>query len=198
MYSRSSSCPVSSALRRTPENAKSRSMLTSGFTGPLPARRLSFRPTALDRDRSEGSCVRRVRQTSLVGRPFLFTSPAPLSPFPPQRGRFRTGGRLRWGYASSDGHLSSCPRTITVTDAGVVRSGEPVGLNPNIRIYRYSKHQYFDAHCTLATWPALVPFCPPRRGKQRSIRACVHRTDDPAMKMTIPTWSSCRWNLRAL
>lgn len=27
------------------------------------------------------------------------------------------------------------------------RGGEVVGLNPNIRIYRYSKGQYFDAHC---------------------------------------------------
>ncbi|KAK4080499.1 hypothetical protein Trihar35433_1604 [Trichoderma harzianum] len=26
------------------------------------------------------------------------------------------------------------------------RGGEPVGLNPNIRIYRYSKGQYFDCH----------------------------------------------------
>ncbi|OLN96494.1 hypothetical protein CCHL11_00576, partial [Colletotrichum chlorophyti] len=25
--------------------------------------------------------------------------------------------------------------------------GEVVGLNPNIRIYRYTKGQYFDAHC---------------------------------------------------
>lgn len=27
------------------------------------------------------------------------------------------------------------------------RGGEVVGLNPNIRIYRYTKGQYFDAHC---------------------------------------------------
>jgi hypothetical protein len=28
--------------------------------------------------------------------------------------------------------------------------GEVVGLNPNIRIYRYSKGQFFDQHCTLS------------------------------------------------
>ncbi|KAF6520935.1 hypothetical protein HZS61_015193 [Fusarium oxysporum f. sp. conglutinans] len=26
------------------------------------------------------------------------------------------------------------------------RGGEPVGLNPNIRVYRYSKGQFFDCH----------------------------------------------------
>jgi len=25
--------------------------------------------------------------------------------------------------------------------------GEVLGLNPNIRIYRYSKGQFFDQHC---------------------------------------------------
>lgn len=29
----------------------------------------------------------------------------------------------------------------------VDRGGEVVGLSPNIRIYRYSKGQYFDCHC---------------------------------------------------
>jgi hypothetical protein len=27
------------------------------------------------------------------------------------------------------------------------RGGEVVGLNPSIRIYRYSKGQFFDCHC---------------------------------------------------
>ncbi|PNY26247.1 Uncharacterized protein TCAP_03812 [Tolypocladium capitatum] len=34
----------------------------------------------------------------------------------------------------------------TETDAVDARGGEPVGLNPNIRVYRYSKGQYFDCH----------------------------------------------------
>lgn len=29
------------------------------------------------------------------------------------------------------------------------RGGEVVGLNPNIRIYRYTKGQFFDVHCKL-------------------------------------------------
>lgn len=29
----------------------------------------------------------------------------------------------------------------------VYRGGEPVGLSPNIRVYRYSKGQFFDCHC---------------------------------------------------
>lgn len=29
--------------------------------------------------------------------------------------------------------------------------GEVIGLNPNIRIYRYSKGQFFDQHCTTSS-----------------------------------------------
>lgn len=31
--------------------------------------------------------------------------------------------------------------------------GEVVGLNPNIRIYRYSKGQFFDQHCKCSSCP---------------------------------------------
>lgn len=31
------------------------------------------------------------------------------------------------------------------------RGGNVVGLSPNIRIYRYSPSQFFDAHCTLSS-----------------------------------------------
>lgn len=34
-----------------------------------------------------------------------------------------------------------------------LRGGDVVGLNSNIRIYRYSKGQYFDAHCK---WTIVV------------------------------------------
>lgn len=33
--------------------------------------------------------------------------------------------------------------------------GEVLGLNPNIRIYRYSKGQFFDQHCTFSVLPIL-------------------------------------------
>lgn len=42
------------------------------------------------------------------------------------------------------------------------RGGEVIGLNPNIRVYRYTKGQFFDAHCkcdlSLAgTWGSPLP-----------------------------------------
>jgi hypothetical protein len=36
---------------------------------------------------------------------------------------------------------------------GHFRGGEVVGLNPNIRIYRYRPGQFFDAHCKLQHRP---------------------------------------------
>lgn len=33
--------------------------------------------------------------------------------------------------------------------------GEVVGLNPNIRIYRYSKGQFFDQHCKPLFYSAM-------------------------------------------
>jgi hypothetical protein len=37
------------------------------------------------------------------------------------------------------------------------RGGEPIGLNPSIRIYRYTKGQFFDCHCTLLS--LTTPSC---------------------------------------
>jgi hypothetical protein len=46
---------------------------------------------------------------------------------------------------------------VAETDYQIVnsyrRGGEPVGLSYNIRIYRYSKGQFFDCHCTCITFP---------------------------------------------
>lgn len=53
------------------------------------------------------------------------------------------------------------------------RGGEPVGLNPNIRVYRYSKGQYFDCHCR------CVSKCP----AAYSQRLLLTR----ALQMTTPT-----------
>jgi hypothetical protein len=38
--------------------------------------------------------------------------------------------------------------------------GKVVGLNPNIRIYRYKKGQFFDQHCESSTIPPPLSFCP--------------------------------------
>ncbi len=48
------------------------------------------------------------------------------------------------------------------------RGGEVVGLNPNIRIYRYSPGQFFDAHCRCYTSDQV--FVPPVLTKQLSRR----------------------------
>ncbi|TQS32057.1 hypothetical protein Golomagni_07639 [Golovinomyces magnicellulatus] len=34
--------------------------------------------------------------------------------------------------------------------------GEPIGLNPNIRVYRYTKGQFFDCHCTQPTFSLFM------------------------------------------
>lgn len=51
------------------------------------------------------------------------------------------------------------------------RGGEVIGLNPNIRVYRYTKGQFFDAHCkcdlSLAgTWGS--PLARPPQDNHRS------------------------------
>jgi hypothetical protein len=38
------------------------------------------------------------------------------------------------------------------------RGGEVVGLNPKIRIYRYTKGQFFDQHC-ISPFPNLLKQC---------------------------------------
>lgn len=38
--------------------------------------------------------------------------------------------------------------SLTPVQRNNLWGGEVIGLNPNIRIYRYSKGQFFDQHCT--------------------------------------------------
>lgn len=39
-------------------------------------------------------------------------------------------------------------------NAEYYRGGKVIGLNPNIRVYRYTKGQYFDCHCKWhPDWP---------------------------------------------
>jgi hypothetical protein len=42
----------------------------------------------------------------------------------------------------------------------VYRGGEPVGLSPNIRVYRYSKGQFFDCHCKCIVMSLNMHFVP--------------------------------------
>jgi hypothetical protein len=61
------------------------------------------------------------------------------------------------------------------------RGGEPIGLNPNIRVYRYSKGQYFDCHCKNDQRPPLSPqpttYCTDLRT----------RPDDDSNSLTLPS-----------
>lgn len=54
------------------------------------------------------------------------------------------------------------------------RDGEVVGLNPNIRIYRYTPGQFFDAHCKCQTLP-------------ESDRDLTTTPDDEANKVALKT-----------
>ena len=40
----------------------------------------------------------------------------------------------------------------TQNDVQARWGGTPIGLNPNIRIYRYVKGQFFDQHCKCCDW----------------------------------------------
>lgn len=46
-------------------------------------------------------------------------------------------------------------KDVVEREEKVVWGGEVVGLNPNIRIYRYRKGQFFDKHCS-ALWPVFI------------------------------------------
>lgn len=48
---------------------------------------------------------------------------------------------------SSSHHMAR--RALTLGLLHLYRGGDPVGLSPNIRIYRYKPKQFFDAHCRL-------------------------------------------------
>ena len=48
-------------------------------------------------------------------------------------------------------------RAARIKEMNEIWGGEVVGLNPNIRIYRYGKGQFFDKHCKcISQAPPLV------------------------------------------
>lgn len=55
--------------------------------------------------------------------------------------------------------------------------GHPLGLNPNIRIYRYSAGQFFAQHCMSSTYPISEP-----RRKKQSTHSLL--TDDESNTLT--------------
>ncbi|KFG85564.1 hypothetical protein MANI_028648 [Metarhizium anisopliae] len=95
---------------------------------------------------------------------FLKTLPLQTTPGKPKRGEaVRVNDRFQVDDAVFANRLwESTGLKEALTENEDVRNlwgGQPVGLNPNIRVYRYSKGQYFDCHyddsnnLTLATEP---------------------------------------------
>lgn len=70
------------------------------------------------------------------------------------------GGLVRWGevegydgyngygYEGEDGEGGKEDKEERKKRMKELWGGEPLGLNANIRIYRYSKGQFFAQHCT--------------------------------------------------
>jgi len=50
---------------------------------------------------------------------------------------------------------------VTAEDRTNLWGGEVLGLNPNIRVYRYSEGQYFDCHCMYLLHPSILPIGSP-------------------------------------
>ncbi|TWU77038.1 hypothetical protein ED733_007778 [Metarhizium rileyi] len=97
---------------------------------------------------------------------FLKTLPLQTTPGRPKRGeavrvndRFQTDDLV---FADRLWKATGLKQALTENEhVRDLWGGEPVGLNPNIRVYRYSKGQYFDCHyddsnsLTLPTEPPL-------------------------------------------
>ncbi|KAK8917381.1 hypothetical protein VCV18_009845 [Metarhizium anisopliae] len=82
---------------------------------------------------------------------FLKTLPLQTTPGKPKRGEaVRVNDRFQVDDAVFANRLwESTGLKEALTENEDVRNlwgGQPVGLNPNIRVYRYSKGQYFDCH----------------------------------------------------
>ncbi|KAK2591637.1 hypothetical protein QQS21_010679 [Conoideocrella luteorostrata] len=97
---------------------------------------------------------------------FLKTLPLQTTPGKPKRGEaVRVNDRFQIDDAAFATRLwETTGLREALLDGEDVKNlwgGEPVGLNPNIRVYRYSKGQYFDCHyddstnLTLPTEPPI-------------------------------------------
>ena len=102
---------------------------------------------------------------------FLSSLPLTTTPGKPKKGHaVRVNDRFQIDDAAFAERLwseTALKRLITGTaEEGALRlsndqrkelwGGEVVGLNPNIRIYRYSKGQFFDQHCASLSLPRLL------------------------------------------
>ncbi|KAF6803020.1 hypothetical protein CSOJ01_11189 [Colletotrichum sojae] len=82
---------------------------------------------------------------------FLKSLPLVTTPGRPKRGEaVRVNDRFQVQDSAFAQRLwmeTGLRESLAQEDVKGLWGGEVVGLNPNIRIYRYSKGQYFDAHC---------------------------------------------------
>lgn len=93
---------------------------------------------------------------------FLKTLPLVTTPGKPKKGdAVRVNDRFEINDARFADRLWSQTGLKDVVlqdeDARRLWGGEPVGLNPRIRVYRYSKGQYFAAHCKQPNLSAIEP-----------------------------------------
>ena len=91
---------------------------------------------------------------------FLSTLPLVITPSIPKRGdAIRVNDRFQiedavfaerlWSQTALKELVNSEAAGNTEVERRKLWGGEVVGLNPNIRMYRYSKGQFFDQHCEL-------------------------------------------------
>ncbi|KAI0125076.1 hypothetical protein BJ170DRAFT_486967 [Xylariales sp. AK1849] len=92
---------------------------------------------------------------------FLQSLPLTTTPGRPKRGeaaRFNDRYQIDDSYFAQRIWLETGLKDLVLSDSVKhLWGGEAIGLNPNIRIYRYSKGQFFDAHyddTNLVTLPA--------------------------------------------
>ncbi|EXM09127.1 hypothetical protein NOF04DRAFT_1069491 [Fusarium oxysporum II5] len=81
---------------------------------------------------------------------FLKTLPLQTTPGRPKRGEaVRVNDRFQvdsYDFATRLWEQTGLKEVLLDGDVNERWGGEPVGLNPNIRVYRYSKGQFFDCH----------------------------------------------------
>lgn len=89
---------------------------------------------------------------------FLSTLPLTTTPGKPKRGEaIRVNDRYQindpafaerlWSQTALKELVTSGAAGATEVERRTLWGGETVGLNPNIRVYRYGKGQFFDQHC---------------------------------------------------
>lgn len=75
------------------------------------------------------------------------------------------------------------------------RGGEVIGLNPNIRVYRYSKSQFFDCHCISPPFLLSLTFSHPLSIRVPSHSPTNTPPDDDSNNVTLHHPAKTTWTL---